>query len=249
MDGDSKCPVMSGANLQMAVGSTANQRWWPNQLNLRLAQSELAAVRSDGQGGFDYADAFRSARPRRCPRQRPRRPDDRQSGLVAGGLRPLRPALHPGWRGTAPAPTGPATGAAAAAPAPSASRRSTAGRTMATSTRRAACCGRSSRSMAASPAVGRPAGAGRDPCALEIDGLRDLSAFAGGRRRRLGAGRGHLLGPRDRTWLATSDVDNSRYSAATATSPTRLAAVQMGLIYVNPEGPERQPRPHSHLAA
>ena len=41
------------------------------------------------------------------------------------------------------------TAAAAPAPASSASRRSTAGRTTRTSTRRGACCGRSSRSTAA----------------------------------------------------------------------------------------------------
>lgn len=51
--------------------------------------------------------------------------------------------------GTAPAPTASATAAAAQAKASSASPRSTAGRTTSASTRRAVCCGLSSRNTAA----------------------------------------------------------------------------------------------------
>ena len=41
-----KCTVMHGDNNQMATGSTANQHWWPNQLNLKVlhqitAESDL----------------------------------------------------------------------------------------------------------------------------------------------------------------------------------------------------------------
>lgn len=41
-------------------------------------------------------------------------------------------------------------------------------------------------------------------------------------------------------WLATSDKENSRYSGD-RNLENPLAAVQMGLIYVNPEGPDGQP--------
>ena len=47
---------------------------------------------------------------------------------------------------------------------------------------------------------------------------------------------------RDRQWLATSDKPNSRYSGDRALE-NPLAAVQMGLIYVNPEGPDGRPDP------
>ena len=43
-------------------------------------------------------------------------------------------------------------------------------------------------------------------------------------------------------WLATSDKPNSRYSGERDLADP-LAAVQMGLIYVNPEGPDGKPDP------
>lgn len=46
----------------------------------------------------------------------------------------------------------------------------------------------------------------------------------------------------EREWLATSDKPNSRYSG-NRDLENPLAAVQMGLIYVNPEGPDGNPDP------
>ncbi|MDR1936374.1 MAG: catalase/peroxidase HPI [Candidatus Accumulibacter sp.] len=46
----------------------------------------------------------------------------------------------------------------------------------------------------------------------------------------------------EQTWLATSDQPNSRYSGERDLE-NPLAAVQMGLIYVNPEGPDGNPDP------
>jgi len=46
----------------------------------------------------------------------------------------------------------------------------------------------------------------------------------------------------EREWLATSDKENSRYSGDRELA-NPLAAVQMGLIYVNPQGPDGNPDP------
>ncbi|WP_342620098.1 catalase/peroxidase HPI [Rhodoferax sp. GW822-FHT02A01] len=46
----------------------------------------------------------------------------------------------------------------------------------------------------------------------------------------------------EKAWLATSDKENSRYSGD-RNLENPLAAVQMGLIYVNPEGPDGKPDP------
>ncbi|MCU0311711.1 MAG: catalase/peroxidase HPI [Acidimicrobiales bacterium] len=51
------CPVMHATH--QAVGATANQHWWPEQLNLRVLRQHDAA--SDPMGeDFDYAEAFAS---------------------------------------------------------------------------------------------------------------------------------------------------------------------------------------------
>lgn len=59
MSNESKCPVMHGANQQKATGSTANQHWWPNQLNLRVLNQNSPLVDPMGEE-FNYAGEFNS---------------------------------------------------------------------------------------------------------------------------------------------------------------------------------------------
>ncbi len=54
------CPVMHGPNSgHTAVGSTANEHWWPNQLNLRMLHQHAPAS-SPMDDDFDYAEEFAS---------------------------------------------------------------------------------------------------------------------------------------------------------------------------------------------
>ena len=55
----SKCPVMNGSPSPDAVGSAANQRWWPNQLNLKVLHQNPPAGDPMGEN-FDYAKAFKT---------------------------------------------------------------------------------------------------------------------------------------------------------------------------------------------
>ena len=77
-------------------------------------------------------------------------------------------------------------------------------------------------------------------CALESMGFKTFG---------FGGGRADIWEPEEDVywgseseWLATSDKPNSRYSGNRELE-NPLAAVQMGLIYVNPEGPDGNPDP------
>ncbi len=54
MNNESKCPVIGHAQ---ARGSIANQHWWPNQLNLKMLQQNPPTANPMGED-FNYAEAF-----------------------------------------------------------------------------------------------------------------------------------------------------------------------------------------------
>jgi catalase-peroxidase len=56
MDTAAKCPVMHGAGSSTSFAARSNRDWWPNQLNLRILHQHGAA--SSPVAGFDYAKAF-----------------------------------------------------------------------------------------------------------------------------------------------------------------------------------------------
>ena len=59
-DNPMTCPVMHGPHsTSTAVGSTANQHWWPNQLNLKILHQNTA-VSSPMGDDFDYAEEFKT---------------------------------------------------------------------------------------------------------------------------------------------------------------------------------------------
>ena len=77
-------------------------------------------------------------------------------------------------------------------------------------------------------------------CALESMGFRTFG-FGGGRED-IWQPEEDVYWGAEKEWLATSDKPGSRYSGDRQLE-NPLAAVQMGLIYVNPEGPDGNPDP------
>jgi catalase-peroxidase len=58
MTNESKCPVLGGSHRHNAVGATANQHWWPNQLNLKLLHQNSSLCDPMGKE-FNYAEEFK----------------------------------------------------------------------------------------------------------------------------------------------------------------------------------------------
>ncbi|MEQ9489642.1 MAG: catalase/peroxidase HPI [Alphaproteobacteria bacterium] len=52
-----KCPVVHGHQLPTSNGSVSNRKWWPNQLNLKMLHQNPLAGDPMGEG-FDYAKEF-----------------------------------------------------------------------------------------------------------------------------------------------------------------------------------------------
>ena len=58
-NGEGKCPFMSGAMKKSAGGGTSNRDWWPNQLNLNILRQNSNLSNPMGES-FDYAKEFKS---------------------------------------------------------------------------------------------------------------------------------------------------------------------------------------------
>ena len=181
---------------------------------------------------FDYAEEFATLDVEAL-RQRPGRADDHLAGLVAGRLRPLRPAVHPhelARRRHLPHRRRPRRRRRAA---PSASRRSTAGPTTRASTRRAGCCGRSSRSTAAR-SRGPTCSSSPATCAMESMGFQTFGFGFG--RADIWEPEEIFWGPED-TWLG-----DERYSGERELGQAARRRAD-GPDLRQPGGAERQPRP------
>jgi catalase-peroxidase len=57
MNSESKCPVTGGSNTKF--GSMSNRNWWPNQLNLKILHQNCYVTNPMGKD-FDYAEEFKS---------------------------------------------------------------------------------------------------------------------------------------------------------------------------------------------
>ena len=57
--GESKCPVMGATHTRANLGGMSNRDWWPNQLNLKMLHQNSPLSNPMGKA-FNYAEAFKS---------------------------------------------------------------------------------------------------------------------------------------------------------------------------------------------
>ncbi len=233
MDGNSvgKCPVAHGAT---NASMRSNKDWWPNQLNLRILNQNTN--KSDPMDAdFDYAEAFKALDLDALKADLVALMTDSQDWWPAdyghyGGLF-IRMAWHSaGTYRTADGRGGAGTGQQRFAPLNSWPDNGNLDKA-----RRLLWPIKQKYGNAISWAdlmilAGN--------CAIESMGGTTFG-FAGGRADVWEPEEDVYWGA-ETEWLAGDDNPNSRYSGERDLE-NPLAAVQMGLIYVNPEGPDGQP--------
>ncbi|HAG93225.1 MAG: catalase/peroxidase HPI [Pseudomonadales bacterium] len=240
MDGNNKaegkCPVMHGSLSNTASGGTSNRDWWPNQLNLKILHQHSALSNPMGDS-FNYAEAFKKLDLDAVKQDLHALMTDSQDWWPAdyGHYGPLfiRMAWHSaGTYRMQDGRGGGGSGSQRFAPLnswPDNGNLDKARRLL----------------WPIKQKYGRMLSwadlmilAGN--CALESMGFKTFG-FGGGRED-IWEPEEDVYWGAETEWLATSDQANSRYSGERELD-NPLAAVQMGLIYVNPEGPDGNPDP------
>ncbi len=231
MDGDiSKCPVMGGAK-RSAATAIANQAWWPNQLNLKILRQNSELSNPLGED-FNYAEAFKSLDLKALKQDLYALMTDSQAWWPAdyGHYGPffIRMAWHSaGTYRIADGRGGAGYGTQRFAPLnswPDNVSLDKARRLLWPIKRK---YGKKISWADLMILAGN--------CALDSMGLKTFG-FGGGRADVWEPQEDIYWGP-ETTWL-----DDKRYSGDRELE-NPLAAVQMGLIYVNPEGPNGNPDP------
>ena len=232
MGRESKCPFMHGGSQQFAAGGgTSNRDWWPNQLNLSILRQHSPQSNPMGET-FNYAEEFKSLDLAALRADMFELMTTSQDWWPAdyGHYGPL--FIRMAWHSAGTYRIGDGRG------------------------------GAGSGSQRFEPLNSWPDNANLDKarmllwpikkkygkkiswadlmifagnCALESMGFKTLG-FAGGRED-VWEPEEDIYWGSEKTWL-----DNERYSGDRVLQ-NPLAAVQMGLIYVNPEGPDGQPDP------
>ncbi|MFT3736369.1 MAG: catalase/peroxidase HPI [Rhodocyclaceae bacterium] len=234
MSSESKCPFHHGG---AATASTqSNRDWWPNQLNLKILHQHTPES-SPLPEGFNYAEAFSKLDLAAVKRDLTALMTVSQDWWPAdwghyGGLM-IRMAWHAaGTYRTADGRGGAGSGNQRFAPLNSWPDNGNLDKA-----RRLLWPVKQKYGNALSWAdlfilAGN--------VALESMGFKTFG-FGGGRED-IWAPEEDVYWGAEKEWLATSDKANSRYSGKRELE-NPLAAVQMGLIYVNPEGPDGNPDP------
>ena len=229
--GAGKCPVMHGTT---SVSMRSNSDWWPNQLNLRLlAQNSTKSDPMDA--GFNYAEAFKKLDLDALKKDLTALMTQSQDWWPAdyghyGGLF-IRMAWHAaGTYRTGDGRGGGGTGQQRFAPLNSWPDN-----------------GNLDKARRLLWPIKQKYGNQISWADLMILAGNVAIESMGGPIFGFGGGRADVWEPEEdvfwgaeEEWLATSDKAHSRYSGERDLE-NPLAAVQMGLIYVNPQGPDGKP--------
>jgi catalase-peroxidase len=224
----SKCP-MHGIPANVTVGARSNRDWWPNQLNLKILHQNAPAGNPLGKG-FNYAEAFKTLDLKTLKQDLTALMTDSQDWWPAdyghyGGLF-IRMAWHSaGTYRTADGRGGAGTGNQRFAPVNSWPDN-----------------GNLDKARRLLWPIKRKYGNKISWADLMILAGNVAIESMGGKTFGFGGGREDIYEPEEdiywgaeNTWLG-----DKRYSGDRELE-NPLAAVQMGLIYVNPEGPNGQP--------
>ena len=237
MSNDAKCPFAGGINKQAAAGGArSNADWWPNQLNLKILHQHSSSADPMGED-YNYADEFQTLDLDAVVKDLTALMTDSQDWWPAdwghyGGL-----MIRMAWHSAGTYRVSDGRGGAGAGNQRFAPLNSWPDNGNLDKARRLL--------WPVKQKYGRKLSwadliilAGN--VALESMGFKTFG-FAGGRSD-IWAPQEDVYWGAENEWLATSDKANSRYSGD-RNLENPLAAVQMGLIYVNPEGPDGNPDP------
>jgi len=228
MTNETKCPVMHGTT---NLGMRSNSDWWPNQLNLRILRQNSSL--SDPMGeGFNYAQEFKKLDVKALKKDLAALMTDSQDWWPAdfghyGGL-----FIRMAWHGAGTYRVGDGRGGAGSGQQRFAPLNSWPDNANLDKARRLL--------WPIKQKYGRKISWGdlmilAGNVALETMGFKTFG-FGGGRADAWEPDEAVYWG-REKTWLG-----DERYTGERALE-NPLAAVQMGLIYVNPEGPNGKPDP------
>src|SRR5437870_5620453 len=230
---EAKCPVSNGARRHTVAGAPANARWWPDQLNLRILHQNSPL--SDPMGkAFNYAEEFKSLDLNAVIKDLHALMTDSQEWWPAdyGHYGPF--FIRMAWHSAGTYRIGDGRG------------------------------GAGSGTQRFAPLNSWPDNASLDKARRLLWPIKqkygrkiswaDLMILAGNvalesmgfKTFGFGGGRADVWEPEEGIFWGSESkwLDDKRYSGA-RNLENPLAAVQMGLIYVNPEGPNGNPDPTS----
>ncbi|NVN92486.1 MAG: catalase/peroxidase HPI [Desulfuromonadales bacterium] len=236
MSKESKCPVTGNVVKPTASSGTSNRDWWPNQLNLKILHQNPPMGNPMGEE-FNYSEEFKKLNLGALKKDLYALMTDSQEWWPAdyghyGGL-----FIRMAWHSAGTYRTGDGRGGAGSGSQRFAPLNSWPDNVNLDKARRLL--------WPVKQKYGRKISwadlmilAGN--CALESMGFKTFG-FGGGRED-IWEPEEDIYWGAEAEWLATSDKPKSRYSGDRDLE-NPLAAVQMGLIYVNPEGPDGNPDP------